>query len=179
MGMIGIVTMTTLKLVRFSDVYKNLSLTTAEVKGAIRTAQTLALSPPVISSVEHICGFGVRNSDGNKKYLEIFYAEADDVKTCRLLDDIGEVCGNVIYDGNTHPVSCDVYERKDFDGFEITQGDSGDAVKIFFRAPYGEVLGADNVIIQQLDEGGGAKDGYKREIEVNKHGKINVVSGGG
>ncbi len=167
MGMIGIISMTTLKLVRFSDINKNLTLATAEVKGVIRTAQTLALAPPIIETsgvVQHICGFVVKNSTPNDN-LEIMtvFPNGNDVKFCRGLSSINQIC-----DSGTN-TTCEEYETKHFDGFSIKEGT--DDVKIFFKAPYGEVIGAGKVTITQ---NGGS--GSSKEIEINKQGKINVVT---
>ncbi len=165
MGMIGIVSMATLKLVRFSDINKNLTLATAEVKGAIRTAQTLALAPPIIEEsgvVRHICGFVVKNSTPNDNLIiTTVFPKNNEVKFCRELSNINQIC-----DGGTN-TTCEEYETKHFDGFSVKEG-TGD-VKIFFRAPYGEVIGAGNVTITQ---NGGS--GSSKTIEVNNQGKINV-----
>ena len=163
--------MATLKLVRFSDINKNLTLATAEVKGAIRTAQTLALAPPIktdgAGNVLHICGFVVRNDNSGIGYnnLEIMtvFPNGNDVKFCRGLSGINQIC-----DSGTN-TTCDEYETRHFDGFEIKKGT--DDVKIFFKAPYGEVIGAGNVTIAQ---NGGS--GFSKTIEVYSQGKINVVN---
>jgi prepilin-type N-terminal cleavage/methylation domain-containing protein len=175
MGMIGIVTLTTLKLVRFSDINKKLTLTTAEIKGVIRTAQTLALAPPLVTDdsdkVLHVCGFVVRNSNDGATGLEKLKIETvlpvnDDPVICRKLNVIGEICDN----GTT--TTCQPYEEKDFESFKIASGDN--PVKIFFRAPYGKVIGAGTVTIQQVDEDGNNISGHSKSIAVNKEGKINV-----
>ncbi len=174
MGMIGIVTLTTLKLVRFSDINKKLTLTTAEIKGVIRTAQTLALAPPLVTDgsdkVLHVCGFVVRNSDDGATGLEKLKIETvlpmdDDPVTCRKLDVIGDIC-------NDTTTKCQLYEEKDFKSFKITSGT--EPVKIFFRAPYGKVIGAGTVTIQQVDEDGNNISGHSKSIAVNEEGKINV-----
>jgi prepilin-type N-terminal cleavage/methylation domain-containing protein len=170
MGMIGIVSGATLKLVRFSDINKNLSLTTAEVKGVIRTAQTLALAPPLVtngSNVLHVCGFVVENDSGSLGKLEMktVLPKDDDPVTCRKLDVIGDIC-------NDTTTKCQLYEEKDFKSFKITSGT--EPVKIFFRAPYGKVIGAGTVTIQQVDENGDNISGHSKNIMINKQGKINV-----
>ncbi len=170
MGMIGIISMTTLKLVRFSDINKNLTLATAEVKGAIRTAQTLALAPPIKTdgsgNVLHICGFVVRNDNSigsNNLRIDTVTPADGKVETCRQLKTLAKIC-----DGGT-TTDCNEYETKYFDGFEIKKGT--DDVKIFFKAPYGEVIGAGNVTITQVGGSGSSKT-----IKVNSQGKINVVN---
>jgi prepilin-type N-terminal cleavage/methylation domain-containing protein len=173
MAMIGIVSGATLKLVRFSDINKNLSLTTAEVKGAIRTAQTLALAPPLVTDnsdkVLHVCGFVVENTSSSLGELEIktVLPKGDDPVICRKLSIIGEICDN----GST--TTCQSYEKKDFESFKIISG-TNNPVKIFFRTPYGKVIGASTITIQQVDEGGGGISGHSKNIEINKQGKINV-----
>ena len=172
MAMIGIVSGATLKLVRFSDINKNLSLTTAEVKGVIRTAQTLALAPPLVtngSNVLHVCGFVVENDSGSLGKLEMktVLPKDDNPVTCRKLSIIGEICDN----GST--TTCQLYEKKDFESFKIISG-TNNPVKIFFRTPYGKVIGASTITIQQVDEGGGGISGHSKNIEINKQGKINV-----
>ncbi len=173
MGMIGIVSMATLKLVRFSDINKNLTLATAEVKGTIRTAQTLALAPPIKTNgagdILHICGFVVRN-DNSIGYdnLEIDTVTPTDgkVETCRNLKVLTDVCGST--------TTCEEYETRHFDGFSVKK-EGTDDVKIFFRAPYGEVIGGGVVItINQTDENGNPRDGYSKSLILNKQGKINV-----
>jgi len=175
MAMIGIVSMATLKLVRFSDIQKNLTLTTAEVKGVIRTAQTLALAPPIKiddhDNVLHICGFVVKQDSGVNNELKIDYVlPADEkVETCRGLSDINQICNGTTTTCDNH------YETRSFEGFSIKQG--AEDVKIFFRAPYGEVLGAGDdttIVIQQVKADGTTLDGYKKAIKINKQGKINV-----
>jgi len=174
MAMIGIVSGATLKLVRFSDINKNLSLTTAEVKGAIRTAQTLALAPPLVtngSNVLHVCGFVVENDSGSLGKLEMktVLPKDDDPVTCRKLNVIGDICNDIT-------IKCQPYEEKDFESFKITSENASgtEPVKIFFRAPYGKVIGAGTVTIQQVDENGDNISGHSKNIMINKQGKINV-----
>ena len=168
-AMIGILSMASLKLVRFSDIYKSLNLTTAEVKGMLRTAQTLSLAPPVLTKnngEEYIvCGFGVRTPSDNKDKLEIFYSYSmnDDPVDCREIAIIDNVC-------NETTNNCAIYEKaKEIKGFTFSD-DSSNPVKIFFRSPYGKTIGADGgytIKITQDD------NGYSKEIEINQYGKIN------
>jgi prepilin-type N-terminal cleavage/methylation domain-containing protein len=168
MAMIGIISSASFKLVRFSDTHRGLSIATTELKGAIRTAQTLALAPPIIeegSNFRVICGFGVRNGSGvDSNKLEIFYSYSNstppDVKDCRRIATVGDTCG-----GNN---ACSEYETKFFEGFILSQG--GNGVNIFFRSPYGKVFGEG--IVKIMQDGG---QNYLKEIEVNKYGKINTV----
>ncbi len=167
MGMIGIVSMTTLKLVRFSDINKNLTLATAEAKGAIRTAQTLALSPPVktggTGEILHICGFVIKNDssiDYDRLEIDIVIPKDENVKTCRSIKMLSEICDNIV-------TKCEEHETRNFKGFSIKE--AGSDVKIFFKAPYGEVIGAGNVTITQ--NGGSSPN---KTIEINNQGKINV-----
>ncbi len=170
MAMIGILSLSTLKLVRFSDTYQKLGMMTVELKGMFRTAQTLALSPPIkrddSGKIIHICGFGVRTPTkiNSEDRLEIFYAypiRGSDLENCRRISDINrDVC-----DGGL--TECDIYEEKVFDGFTIKQNINND-VKIFFRAPYGKVIGENFFTITQN------KNNYSRSIEINKYGKINI-----
>ena len=169
MAMIGIISSASFKLVRFSDTHRSLSIATAELKGAIRTAQTLALAPPTIDdgtgSLRTICGFGVRNGVAgvSTNELEVYYSYSatGEVKDCRTIETLAsDVCGG----SNL----CDEYETKFFEGFVLTQ--SSGTLDIFFRSPYGKVFGAGDVKITQ--QGGSA---YSKEISVNEFGKINVV----
>lgn len=170
MAMIGIISSASFKLVRFSDTHRSLSIATAELKGVIRTAQTLALAPPTIddgtgTGLRTICGFGVRNGGvvGNNK-LEIYYSysTAGEVKDCRTIDGIADACGGVN--------DCLEYETKFFEGFVLSQGsDEGSDVNIFFRSPYGKVFGEGIISITQVEHD------YSKSIDVNKYGKISVV----
>lgn len=169
MGMIGIVTLSTLKLVRFSDINKNLSLTTAEVKGVIRTAQTLALAPPIITDggkVLHVCGFVVINDNSNYGKLQIktVLPRGDNPVVCRQLTGINQIC-----DSDT-TTTCRDYEEKNFDQFSVKEVES--PVKIFFRAPYGKVIGSGSITTITVKQEGGS--GNSKSIEINKQGKINV-----
>ena len=161
MAMIGIVSGVTLKLIRFSDVGRSLSMATAELKGVIRTAQTLALAPPmkeVGGKVVHICGFVVQKGSGDSE-LKIRYAYPSngDLKECRFITNISDVCN-----GGTMP--CEDYETKFFDGFEI-----GLPSDIFFRTPYGKVVGGPVTIT--INQVGSI---YIKSITINKLGKINT-----
>ena len=160
MAMIGIISSASFKLIRFSETQRNLSIATAEVKGVIRTAQTLALAPPVITGIPTICGFGIKNDTTNKNKLEIYYSHNDgNVKDCRNIADVASACN-----GSNE---CDNYETKYFEGFEVTQLPGG--VNIFFRSPYGKVFGAGDIKIEQTD------NSYAKTIKVNEYGKISVV----
>ncbi|GEM_PF-1080456 len=170
-AMIGIITGATLKLVRFSDIYKNLTLKTMEIKGILRNAQILSLAPPVIEKDGNkllICGFGLRNDSSDLSKVSLFYSYSpnNEVEDCANIGNIGDVCDEVGA-GN----ACLDYETKKFDGFTITRDGNSQPVKIFFRSPYGETVGvADtgyNIVIKQ------AENNYTKTIKVNKFGKIN------
>ena len=166
MAMIGIISSASFKLVRFSDTYRSLSIVVTELKGAIRTAQTLALAPPVMydnSNIKTICGFGVRNNvatDASK--LQIFYSYSVDgeVKDCRGITSVADACDGTIN-------RCLPYELKSFEGFELTQSGNND-IGIFFRSPYGKVFGAGGVTVRQ------SGSSHVKTIEVNEYGKINI-----
>ncbi len=174
MAMIGIISSASFKLIRFSDTNRNLSVSLTELKGVIRTAQTLALAPPVIDedslsdsgNLRTICGFGIRNGSGiSSNKIEIFYSYSastpPDVKDCRIIDSFTSACG-----GNN---LCVEYETKTFNGFTLTQDGDDDSVGIFFRSPYGKVFG--DGIIKMLQDG----QGYFKKVEINEYGKINIV----
>jgi prepilin-type N-terminal cleavage/methylation domain-containing protein len=163
MAMIGIVSSATLKLIRFSDIHKELTLATVELKGAVRTAQALALAPPLKTNVDkviHICGFGIR-AEADSDALEIFYMYPSDneINKCRTIKktDTEKICGGGFV--------CEKYESKFFKGFGINQ--DGGAIKIFFKSPYGEVVGNGLLTIKQNSSG------YSKSIMVNGYGKIN------
>lgn len=166
MAMIGIISGASFKLVRFSDTYRSLSIVVTELKGAIRTAQTLALAPPVIydnGNTRTICGFGVRNdvaTDSSK--LQIFYSYSADgeVKDCRGITSVADACDGTIN-------ICLPYELKSFEGFTLNQG--GNDIGIFFRSPYGKVFGAGDVTVQQ----NGSL--HVKTVRVNEYGKINIA----
>ena len=169
MAMIGIISSASFKLVRFSDTHRSLSIATAELKGAIRTAQTLALAPPTIddgSGLRTICGFGIRSGvvGVGANELEIYYSYSvvGEVKDCRTIETLADVCNG--------QNACLKYETKFFEGFTLSQTGN---VDIFFRSPYGKVFGAGagagEITITQDDSI------YNKSIEVNEFGKINVV----
>ena len=164
MAMIGIISGASFKLIRFSDTHRSLGMAIIELKGAIRSAQTLSLSPPIIEIggvARIICGFGVRNGSGlgNNK-LEIYYSYSnnENVQDCRNISNISDVCG-----GANH---CLGYETKFFEGFELSEEDND--VNIFFRSPYGKVFGSGVIKIIQNNQL------YYKEIEINEYGKINI-----
>jgi prepilin-type N-terminal cleavage/methylation domain-containing protein len=165
MAMIGIISSASFKLIRFSDTNRSLSIAAAELKGAIRTAQTLALAPPTIDDgsgtgkLRTICGFGIRNGDSDNKVEIVYsYSIAGEVKDCRRIDSFATAC-----DGSN---TCLPYETKFFDGFTISQPASSGG--IFFRSPYGKVFGAGDITITQ--DGGT----HTKIIKVNEYGKINA-----
>ncbi len=165
MAMIGIVSSASFKLIRFSDTSRSLSIAAAELKGAVRTAQTLALAPPTIDdgsgngTLRTVCGFGVKNDAGTNK-LEIVYAYSvgGEVKDCRSISDFATACG-----GNN---ACLSYETKLFEGFTLNQ--EGNDIGIFFRSPYGKVFGAGDVTIKQDNST------HFKSIKINEYGKISA-----
>lgn len=169
MAMIGIISSASFRLIRLSDTHRSLSIAMTELKGAIRTAQTLALAPPIVEippvgsgNLRVICGFGIRNGSGiNSDQLEVFYSYSNnrDVKDCRKIVGVIDACS-----GNN---TCLEYEMKFFDGFVLSQ-DSGNDVNIFFRSPYGDVFGQGTVKIAQNGQT------YFKEIEINEYGKVNI-----
>ncbi len=174
-AMIGIISSATFKLVKFSDIYKNLKLTSAEVKGMVRTAQTLALSPPIIKDGGNnriICGFGVRNVDNNvNKPIQIFYSYSKNNKPedCRIIGSLNQVC-------LAPDIGCDSYHYdakylggKDDSGVIISNYSDNGSVLIFFRSPYGKVIGADTDYIIKISQVG--TPNYKNVV-INKFGRI-------
>jgi prepilin-type N-terminal cleavage/methylation domain-containing protein len=162
MAMIGILSGASFKLIKFSETSQNITLATSELKGVIRSAQTLALAPPIIKGDDDttrriICGFLVKKMGDKDNQLEIQYAYSvdNDVKDCRVISDIDDVCSD--------DIECEKYEERIFDGFTIG------SVNIFFKAPYGEVFGVDKITITQND------GQFSKSIKVNKYGKINTV----
>ncbi len=167
-AMIGIITGATLKLVKFSDVYKNLTLKTAEIRGMLRNAQILALAPPVIKKNGNnllICGFGLKSentSGGSAVSVFYSYSISGEVSDCANIASINDVCDQVSN-------GCEDYETRHFVGFNVSD-ENDNNVKVFFRSPYGNVLGvSDNyeIIVKQLEPE------YSKNIKINKFGKIN------
>lgn len=169
MAMIGILSSASFKLVKFSETHRSISIAMAEVKGAIRTAQTLALAPPVIEEggvFRTVCGFGVRSLNslpgGN---LEVYYAYSvnGEVKDCREISAIGSLCSSGV-------IACPKYESKLIKDYKVGQGSGGsNGVNIFFRSPYGKVFGEGVITVTQDD------NSYSKKLNINKYGKINVV----
>ena len=177
-AMIGIISSATFKLVKFSDIYKNLKLTSAEVKGMVRTAQTLALSPPIIkidpgisnSANRIVCGFGVRNVGNDiARPIEIFYSYSknDDPEDCRIIGSLNQVCLVSDRGCDSYP-----YDAKYLGGDDsgVTVSDSSDnPVLIFFRSPYGKVIGADSGYTIKITQ---TSTNNSKEVVINKFGRI-------
>jgi prepilin-type N-terminal cleavage/methylation domain-containing protein len=164
MAMIGIISSASFKLIRFSDTHRSLGMAMTELKGGIRTAQTLSLAPPTIENgggIKTICGFGVRSGGviGSDR-LQIFYSYSNnrEVKDCRKISVVADACSGAN--------SCLEYETKFFEGFTLSQG--GNNVNVFFRSPYGKVFGAG--VIKLMQDG----QAYFKNIEINEYGKINM-----
>ena len=169
-AMIGIITGATLKLVKFSDIYKNLTLKTAEIKGMLRNAQILALAPPVIEKNGDkllICGFGLRSQNtSSSSGVSVFYSYSvnGEVDDCADIGNISSVCNRA----NNN--SCENYETRHFEGFNVSDKNASN-VKVFFRSPYGDTVGVSDtgysIVVKQTE------NNYTKTIKVNKFGKIN------
>ncbi len=155
MAMVAIVSGAMIKLVRFSDIAKNLTLAMVEIQGFFRTAQTLALAPPVTEegSQVRVCGFVVVSDGSDTLRLQAVKPNDGKVRTCRLVDSVNNICAGV--------TNCVNYQEKSFPGMEIG------SAKVFFRVPYGEHLGATEVSVTQTSTG------KSRTVKINSFGKIN------
>lgn len=168
LGMIALLTASVLSIASFSESKKNLTLAADQLRVAIRTAQSYALSIPQIgNSGEHICGFGVYTTSAGE--FVIFYNATNDSS-----DPKAENCKTADYSKyNSSGTSTDVQSYKLTDGIDFTSQQS-----IFFKVPYADVYNDSGSRIQgtttvdfEINDGSADAEGT-RTIKINSFGKI-------
>lgn len=167
-AMVAILSAVVLRVSRFSDTHKSLTLARDEVRVAVRMAQTASLSIPNPEQ-EHICGYGLFIED-NKTY-KVFYTHisasdfGDDPSTCQ--EEANYRSYNLVAGGQRGELS----SRTLGDGLIFTShvGES-----IFFRVPYSDVYGNDGEMLaaDYAIDINNTNVGATKSITINGVGRI-------
>jgi prepilin-type N-terminal cleavage/methylation domain-containing protein len=167
-AMVTILSTVVLKISRFSDTHKSLTLARDEVRVAVRMAQNSSLSIPNPEQ-KHICGYGLYIED-NKTY-NVFYTYisdsdfSDNPNTCQ--EEASYRSFNLVDSAQVAEIS----SRKLGDALIFTShiGES-----IFFRVPYSELFG-DNGELLAFDfviDIQNTNVGATKSVTINNVGKI-------
>ena len=170
LAMVAIVTSAALQLARFSDTHKSLTLALDQLRAALRSAQSSALSTPNPQG-RHVCGYGLYVKDTTT--FELFYTFATNA----------QFSANPNYCSSAGGASLRSFSLAPAGQKEVTQTLSLESglqfssevgKSVFFITPYGEtydnagtrLVGTITYTIQNTN------NSSSKSISVNAFGKI-------
>lgn len=167
-AMVAILSGIVLKVSRFSDTHKSLTLARDEVRVAIRMAQTASLSIPNPEQ-EHICGYGLFIE--NDKTYKVFYTHIS-------ASDFGDNPNACQEEASYHSYNLVPNAQRG----ELSSRTLGDGLvfaskineSIFFRVPYSDVYGDDGEMLatDYTIDINNTNVGATKSITINGVGRI-------